>query len=287
MKIGNDGKPDVEAYFRLRATTFFAEIEHISQVMRSHITTIIAWILSLFGIALIVFFAFNKSFNDGSGIINADVASSYGSFIGGLVGPIISLAGFILLYETIITQRNTFQIQQFESKFFELVRYHRENVNNMEHKVPSADDRILKGGAVFIELKKQMEELLSIVKPILTTDSKLQFNNIERETINVAYLICFYGVAKNAISSLKTILFKRYSTEVVNTLIDECIKKKTIYDRNIVYFGGHQSRLGHYFRHLFQTVSFVDRTKFLTNEQKYQYVKLLRAQLTTYEQALF
>lgn len=56
-----------------------------------------------------------------------------------------------------------------------------------------------------------------------------------------------------------------------------------IYDK---YYGGHQHRLGHYYRHLFQSYKFLNTQGFLTWEEKYFYGKTLRAQLSTYEQAL-
>lgn len=52
------------------------------------------------------------------------------------------------------------------------------------------------------------------------------------------------------------------------------------------YYGGHQFRLGHYFRHLFQSFKYLDTHKHLKDNQKYTYAKMLRAQLSTYEQAL-
>ena len=52
------------------------------------------------------------------------------------------------------------------------------------------------------------------------------------------------------------------------------------------YYSGHQFRLGHYFRHLFQSYKYLNEHPDLTDEEKYQYGKMLRAQLSTYEQAL-
>ena len=49
-------------------------------------------------------------------------------------------------------------------------------------------------------------------------------------------------------------------------------------------FEGHQSRLAHYYRHLYQTVCYVDNQTLKID--KYEYVKTIRAQLTTHEQAL-
>lgn len=53
------------------------------------------------------------------------------------------------------------------------------------------------------------------------------------------------------------------------------------------YYGGHQFRLGHYFRHIFQTVKFIDKEKYLTENEKYDYIKILRGQLSNYEQLVF
>jgi uncharacterized membrane protein len=52
------------------------------------------------------------------------------------------------------------------------------------------------------------------------------------------------------------------------------------------YYSGHQFRLGHYFRHLFQSFKYLHNAKDLNDDEKYTYAKMLRAQLSTYEQAL-
>lgn len=52
------------------------------------------------------------------------------------------------------------------------------------------------------------------------------------------------------------------------------------------YYGGHQFRLGHYFRHLYQTVTFINDIKFLNYDEKYSKIKLLRGQLSTFEQSM-
>lgn len=55
---------------------------------------------------------------------------------------------------------------------------------------------------------------------------------------------------------------------------------------HIKYYGGHQHRLGHYFRHLFQSYKYLNYNQDLNEQEKYYYGKTLRAQLSTYEQAL-
>lgn len=53
------------------------------------------------------------------------------------------------------------------------------------------------------------------------------------------------------------------------------------------YYWGHQFRLGHYFRHLFSTVEYIDSQEDLSEKKKYEYVKMLRTQLSNTEQMVF
>lgn len=63
--------------------------------------------------------------------------------------------------------------------------------------------------------------------------------------------------------------------------------KQYFYNSDFIkYYGGHQYQLGHYFRHLFLSFTFINERPFLTDNEKYYYAKILRAQLSTSEQAL-
>jgi hypothetical protein len=84
--------------------------------------------------------------------------------------------------------------------------------------------------------------------------------------------------------------YPRYSRHA-NT--DDQVMNSIYYNNDYEkYYGGHQFRLGHYFRHLFQAVKFVNesvldpRNVTKNAKEQYDYVKFLRAQLSTYEQIL-
>ncbi|RAJ90067.1 putative phage abortive infection protein [Larkinella arboricola] len=63
----------------------------------------------------------------------------------------------------------------------------------------------------------------------------------------------------------------------------DLIKKDVKYNK---YYGGHQHRLGHYYRHLFQSFKYIKQVDILNSEERYFYAKTLRAQLSTFEQSL-
>ena len=241
-------------------------------------TTWTAFILSALGFLLLIIFSCSKGFNDWKWAINPELADQFGSLISGVVGSLFSLAGFFLLYETIIKQQELFSIQQFESKYFELIRIHRENVQNIKYIIPDDEnEEQIEGQSYFVQLNHEFDKLYAIVRNYCRDE-------IQEETklIALTTIILFYGVSKKTLPTLKGAL-SNFSESLVNNLIHELRSIKTNYDKNIVYFGGHQNRLGHYLRHLSQTIKYIDKQTFLNHEAKYEYVKLVRAQLNQYE----
>lgn len=75
---------------------------------------------------------------------------------------------------------------------------------------------------------------------------------------------------------------------------DDVLKSDTIkisphsYSFQYELFGGHNETLGCYYRQLFQIVDYISKIdpKILSEEEKYNHIKILRAQLSEYEQFL-
>jgi len=74
--------------------------------------------------------------------------------------------------------------------------------------------------------------------------------------------------------------------DLENQLNNEELKNSVRLEKKLTYvpFEGHLSRLGHYYRHLYQSIKYVDQQNI--NIDKYEYVKTIRAQLSNHEQAL-
>jgi hypothetical protein len=83
------------------------------------------------------------------------------------------------------------------------------------------------------------------------------------------------------------ILKKRRNKSFKNPFSDIDLDAYFFEDDNHKYYLGFQLQLGHYFRHLYQTVNFINEQEYLNYQGKYNYTKTLRAQLSTYEQVIF
>jgi hypothetical protein len=185
----------------------------------------------------------------------------------------------VLLLATLRNQREYAQKDHFENKYFILIQLHRDNVNEIGIKAAA-------GRKVFVLLLREFRELLPIVHSVAAYhDVKLT----QVETVQIAYYCFMFGTGPNSSRQLRSALrsFDRpFIRDLVSIIDDHRLKEEVRVRRRLGYvpFEGHQSRLGHYFRHLYQTIQYIDQQPLSID--KYEYVKTVRAQLSTHEQAL-
>jgi Putative phage abortive infection protein len=210
--------------------------------------------------------------------IDPEKANQLGSFVGGYIGSLFGLVSFVILVLTLRDQRESSNLEKFENKYFELIRLHRDNVMEL------GIGRDM-GKKTFISLIREFRMALPIVKEAAAAVS---LTLSPEQIFVIGYLILFYGIGINSTRILKKAL-KEHGEAYVDKLVTliEQKREKVKSEGKLFYtiFEGHQSRLGHYYRHLYQTITYVDQKNDI-KINKYSYVKTLRAQLTNHEQAL-
>jgi hypothetical protein len=214
--------------------------------------------------------------------LNTNLLEQFGGFIGGFAGVLFSLAGIFLIIQTIKDQEIAFSQQQIESRFFELLRIHRENCNEI-------NIQEVKGREVFRWLLKEFYKNYEIVSEI---NNRTGNKNNEANMINIAYLCFYFGaIGKHTSIQIRNYL-KTVDSYFINELMAEFEKYSMASDRtdNFPYppFNGHQLQLAHYYRHLIQMIKYINEqpVRLLSYKEKYQYIKTLRAQFTIQEQVL-
>ena len=212
--------------------------------------------------------------------IDPSIFSSYGAFVGGLVGSLFALVGVLLLLSSLREQKQAFQRQQIDNRLIQLINIARENSEKISI-------RKRNGKRVFITLVRELYESYSVAKGLsheLAVD--------ERQLPNIAYLAFFYGsVGETSKEILRKRLAGLLTSESIDRLLKAYERRRAHIEKNgfpYPIFDGHQSRLGHYYRHLFQAVSYINEqpAEIIKYREKYRYVKMLRAQLSTQEQLL-
>ncbi len=248
--------------------------------MKNNDSLILKFLLAIMaGIFLVNVFICFSPFKDSFNTL--ENASRYGSFLSGYLGVLLSFVSIIFIWMTLKNQIDSSAADKFETRYFEMIRLHRDNVSEVSIKNSS-------GRKVFVSLIREFREILAIIN-YENASQDIKMENLD--TLNIAYLTLFYGVGPNSSRILEKELIKyneKFVKRFILVLDNKENKERVKNDRNFHYvpFEGHQSRLGHYYRHLYQTVNYVDSSNILTTEQKYEYIKILRAQLSTHEQAL-
>lgn len=196
------------------------------------------------------------------------------------------------------------RITIFESRFHSMLSIHRDNANNIEV-------NNIKGRKVFLHVLDELKLIFELFSAIYNTRDETDKVISGESLYNLVYLSFFFGIGEKSTPMVKDLAGENFvwfiekSHKIIIDHIDQYEKnidknKKKDYIifkindkeykwRNVYSFGtGHLRRLGHYVRHLFQTVKFVDDAdlRLIDQQAKYNYISNLRAQLSAHEQIL-
>ena len=239
----------------------------------------------------------------------------------GLTGPFIAVAAAILTFIAFLIQKQANdiqiestniqikrnQIESFENRLFKLIDAHRKNVDDLYFESVTFDGKkiVYKGQKAISAITFTLSAITMLVKKMPNID-KL-FNKMEQQIFS--YLVFVHGnsLADN-IWFIKSDDFKKYSEKekIIDFLVDAIDKmlyeKVTPTDGNIYYLKqaiikrksnllisirrNLMNTLSRYFRQIYQILVYIDSQTFLTKEQKYQYAKIFRTNLTNAEQEL-
>lgn len=282
--------------------------------------------------------------------INIEKSAQIGDFIGGVVGTIFSLSAFLLLALTFYEQTKFAKRERFESKFFDLLKLHRENVSELEKDSENGRKALHDIYNQFLTCREECKPLFNKKKPVdiyqpeylkkfesLIKLTNPNLNLLDIAKLDIPYILTFFGVSAQGKMSILDQLEKKYKMQFLEKIIENIAMKpvetsdyfsnwkrinnltiskkdRVLYfirqlrnnpkyeydDKHLFtiakdyfyasdftkFYGGHQYKIGHYFRHLFLTFTYVNEQCFLSKKEKYFYAKLLRAQLSTSEQGL-
>lgn len=255
-----------------------------------------------------------------------------GDTYGGTMGPFIAIGGVIFTFLAFYMQKvanddikEQFAIQKLESQFYEMLRLHKENVNEINviakdinvnineteninvsgklsflkidlhgvQNISTNNLRIYNGREAFRIMKNEFEIYYSEAKSI-------KLNEIDEYDFHAAYELFFWGVKgysrqdkrklwqkikpNTFIHELQEKILAIINTNNSNDPLNIFFNHETLDE--VILGNGYSAHLGHYYRHLYHTVKFIADDEVLTYERKRNYLKILRGQLSNYEQIM-
>lgn len=256
-----------------------------------------------------------------SGQIGDIVGGTTGPIIA-IIAAYLTFLAFWMQYKANRQQREDISLERFESNLYEMLHLHRENLFDLSCGHSSGRNAVL---AFCYKLKILYYLIDFIIELWPDTDKKLflfycdKYNYSQSEAKNIiASNLLFYG-ANFSYSyddkSNERRLYDKLSRVIENFESDRTkISDKGCYDEhtfsllseNISQFineeltlgevdkmvlpdsllCGYNEKLGVYYRHLYQIAKFVALKEGISEQTRYQYMRLLRSQLSDYEQVL-
>lgn len=237
-----------------------------------------------------------------------------GDTFGGTAGPLVALIAafftflaFYVQYQANQNQREDIKLERFENKFYELLRLHRQNLD--ETRIEGFRGKFIERRKAFVAMFNEFRFAFLVTKKIYDHFTKLGILDREvkdEELIRLAYIFFYAGVGSSSDIVSKAMVGSQFHPRLVSRLMwyfkamQQRHTSRTEEEIIIPGYGeayltikykafqGHMSRLGHYYRHLFQTVKYVvnENGKLLTPEEVTDYLRTLRAQLSDFEQLL-
>lgn len=166
---------------------------------------------------------------------------TFGDYVGGVIGTILSFFSIILIYATYKNQVASSSIQQFETTFFNLLQNQREILKSLKGYVQT--------DTVFDDYdEKSADEYISAVATRLYKEFDGRIGKyVDRDGNEI----------KNEASD------KEQNLIIIDRIYDSVYK-------------GKEAELGHYFRHLYHIVKYVNESKIA---YKKKYIDLIQAQM--------
>ncbi len=244
-----------------------------------YIFTLIILFFGTIGFVSFFIIVFNSSFHFGeSNLFDADLASKFGSFFGGVIGTIFGVISVLLIIYTIFHQNLENKKSAIETNFFRMIDYHNQNVNQL--KIPHLDstkkNEYSEGRRAFVQFKIQIHRLFEIVNKI-NEEKELYLN--KEEIADIVYIVFYYGID----GSWKKFIEEKLNRYPNNELIAKEIQNRINLNPNYKIGRTNQTNLSTYFRNLYNAVKMIDDSKCLGDNDKKKLLKIYRAQFSNPE----
>jgi hypothetical protein len=125
--------------------------------------------------------------------VDRTAAGQLGDFVGGYIGTLFALTTVVLIVTTLKTQQRASERQNFENKYFELIRMHRDNVDELDLQEAT-------GRKIFVLLLREFRSILPVVEELGQQHGQ-QLSAIK--LLHIAYYCLYYGTGPNSSRMLR------------------------------------------------------------------------------------
>jgi len=277
---------------------------------------LIALVLLVIGIIAILYFSFTTPFNDWSFVSDSELFGLYGNFVGGFVGTLFSLVAVLLLYNTLVAQQDTLlkqdealknqkttaELEQFETTFVNLLKTQQEITSGINSHFFSLNSKfkiqshLVNGREFFAYSKIELTNIWKVIQntSYLGTYDENEISRIENEIDELfnpssAKFTVDADFEAERIHNEEKLKLTAKQYEISKKIWIELREKNTLEKLETMYglfFKKYHYVIGHYFRHLYHIINFIDQyreSKTYFQGKTKKYIDFIQAQMSSYE----
>ena len=212
-----------------------------------------------------------------------------GDFFGGFIGTFIAALTVIYAIRTYRLERQHQREASVAEMLNTMLELHKQNVSEIKIKnIDPKQNELISGRDAFKQMFDELNGIFDCVKKaidsiVMQDQEKYEEWSSETRRMQLAHILSFGYFFYSEDSYLIT-------TEGGSELFILCEKIRAEVQKNLKKELKDLQRhrvLGHYYRHLYNMVNYIDKNDFTKNfKKKEEYVKLIRSQLSDYEEIL-
>ena len=238
--------------------------------------------------ALFLLFLVSRIFFPSLFEVDFTTLGEIGDFTGGVIGTLIAVFAAIYVVKSYKRQVAQSRTQTFEGTCATMLELHKQNVQEIEIELPGG--KKIKGRKAFPELVSEYCVLFDIVNQAIIRIVSEHKDECEKwkdeiEQLKLAHKLTYgyflYSPNTYMLTTDDSSNLYDLCSEVAKE-VEKCMNKpfppRCAFERHTI--------LGHYYRHLYNMVKYIDTADNIKSEHKDKYCKIVRSQLSDYEQIL-
>lgn len=199
----------------------------------------------------------------------------------GVYNTLFSAFAFLVVAYTLYIQQNNERKTVLANRFYAMLDHKEKLIEDMSvYPVsigkPNIKRNPIAGRSVFVEYKIQLKYLLRAVAEV---SAQRKLNLSEPDIADIAYAIFYYGAIQK--DFMKEYLRDYNNVDSLIEGINETLELGKY--KRYALFRSNQNYLSVYFRNIYNIIKMVDSSKLLSEVEKKEYIKVLRAQFSNAE----
>ena len=236
-----------------------------------------------------------------------EILSKIGEYFGGFIGTIFGITSTLLIVVSLIKGNIDSHKTNLINVYFKMLEFHHSNVTSLSISGIYKSSQKINGRRAFVTFTSQ---LYKIYGEVISIHNSLEHKLSIGQMISITFSAFYHGIDKESESRLKLkirLACPLLNEDKINTIFsilknkkDELkeglTKKDEINDessidssdkkRNLNLGITNETSLSAYFSNMYQAIKLIDDDKYFTQQEKYNYIQILKSQLSVRERII-